>query len=57
MSKYGTSELVLGWAKAFLSNHSQRVVIKGSTSEVFSCYEWYTARISLEAGAIAYIHK
>ena len=33
MTKYGISGQVLDWVKAFLSDRSQRVVIRGSSSE------------------------
>ena len=33
MTKYGISGQVLGWVKAFLSDRSQKVVIRGSSSE------------------------
>ena len=36
MSKYGISGQVLEWVKAFLRDRSQRVVIRGATSEACS---------------------
>ena len=35
MSKYGITEQVLNWVKAFLSNRKQKVVIRGTGSEYF----------------------
>ena len=36
MSKYGITNQVLGWVEAFLSQRSQRVVIRGTASESFA---------------------
>ena len=57
MSKYGISGQVLEWVESFLSDRSQRVVIRGSASEACSVTSGVPQGSVTWTSAISYFHK